>query len=243
MKTHVVKAREVERRWVHIDADGQVVGPARDAGRRHSARQGQADLHAVHGLGRFRDHHELRQGQDHAAASPSSGRTTKYSGYQGGLKTESLREMFDAQARRSRVPRRVAACCRTPSSAARRSRSCACSQVPSIRTSRSSPKFARWADPAARVTLAATPSDQALAHRSEGGTMPQPTAYMATGRRKEAVARVRIVSGSGQQMVNGRPMRDYLGRDSLVRQVLQPLEVAQTATTFDIRARTCTAAV
>lgn len=66
--------------------------------------------------------------------------------------------------------------------------------------------------------------------------MPQPTAYMATGRRKEAVARVRIVSGSGQQVVNGRPMRDYLCRDSLVRQVLQPLEVAQTATTFDIRA-------
>ena len=66
--------------------------------------------------------------------------------------------------------------------------------------------------------------------------MPQPTAYMATGRRKEAVARVRIVSGSGQQIVNGRSLRDYLCRDSLVRQVLQPLEVAQTATTFDIRA-------
>ena len=26
MKTHVVKAGEVERRWVHIDADGQVLG-------------------------------------------------------------------------------------------------------------------------------------------------------------------------------------------------------------------------
>ncbi len=66
--------------------------------------------------------------------------------------------------------------------------------------------------------------------------MPQPTAYMATGRRKEAVARVRIVSGTGQQIVNGRPMREYLCRDSLVRQVLQPLEVAQTAMTFDLRA-------
>lgn len=64
--------------------------------------------------------------------------------------------------------------------------------------------------------------------------MPQTTAYMATGRRKEAVARVRIASGSGQQSVNGRSLRDYLGRDSLVRQVLQPLEVAQSATTFDL---------
>jgi small subunit ribosomal protein S9 len=57
---------------------------------------------------------------------------------------------------------------------------------------------------------------------------------MATGRRKEAVARVRIANGSGQQSVNGRSLREYLGRDSLVRQVLQPFEVAQSATTFDL---------
>ncbi len=64
--------------------------------------------------------------------------------------------------------------------------------------------------------------------------MAQPTAYLATGRRKEAVARVRLVAGTGQQLVNGRPLRDYLQRDSLVRAVLQPLEAAQTPTTFDI---------
>jgi len=64
--------------------------------------------------------------------------------------------------------------------------------------------------------------------------MASPTAYMATGRRKEAVARVRLVAGSGQQTVNGRPMRDYLQREVLLRTVLQPLESAQTATTFDI---------
>jgi small subunit ribosomal protein S9 len=57
---------------------------------------------------------------------------------------------------------------------------------------------------------------------------------MATGRRKEAVARVRLVAGSGQQTVNGRPMRDYQQREVLLRTVLQPLESAQTATTFDI---------
>jgi small subunit ribosomal protein S9 len=64
--------------------------------------------------------------------------------------------------------------------------------------------------------------------------MAQPTAYMATGRRKEAVARVRLVTGTGQQTVNGRPLREYLQRESLVRQVMQPLEAAQTAATFDI---------
>jgi small subunit ribosomal protein S9 len=64
--------------------------------------------------------------------------------------------------------------------------------------------------------------------------MPSPTTYLATGRRKEAVARVRIVPGSGQQTVNGRPMREYLQRESLLRAVLQPLETAQSPTAFDI---------
>ena len=52
-------------------------------------------------------------------------------------------------------------------------------------------------------------------------------AIYATGRRKEAVARVRMVPGSGNVHVNGRPIREYLRRDSLVRQVMQPLEAAQ----------------
>jgi small subunit ribosomal protein S9 len=59
---------------------------------------------------------------------------------------------------------------------------------------------------------------------------------MATGRRKEAVARVRIVPGAGQHLVNGRPLNEYLRRETLVRQVLRPLEIAAPATNFDIHA-------
>jgi len=62
-------------------------------------------------------------------------------------------------------------------------------------------------------------------------------AIYATGRRKEAVARVRLVPGSGDMLVNGRPIREYLRRDSLVRQVLQPFEAAQVTGTLDLRAR------
>ena len=62
-------------------------------------------------------------------------------------------------------------------------------------------------------------------------------AVFATGRRKEAVARVRLVAGSGEMQVNGRPMRDFLHRDSLVRHVMQPFEAAQVEGTFDLRAR------
>ena len=59
----------------------------------------------------------------------------------------------------------------------------------------------------------------------------------ATGRRKEAVARVRLIPGTGDMQVNGRPMRDYLHRDSLVREVMQAFEAAQIEGTFDLRAR------
>jgi len=62
-------------------------------------------------------------------------------------------------------------------------------------------------------------------------------AVFATGRRKEAVARVRLIPGNGDMQVNGRPMRDYLHRDSLVRQVMQAFEAAQIEGTFDLRAR------
>ena len=59
----------------------------------------------------------------------------------------------------------------------------------------------------------------------------------ATGRRKEAIARVRLTPGSGNLQVNGRPLRDYLHRESLVRMVIQPFEVAQATEAFDLVAR------
>jgi small subunit ribosomal protein S9 len=58
-----------------------------------------------------------------------------------------------------------------------------------------------------------------------------------TGRRKEAVARVRLVVGTGRHLVNDRPIADYLTRDSLVRQALHALNVTQSAEKFDILAR------
>ena len=58
-----------------------------------------------------------------------------------------------------------------------------------------------------------------------------------TGRRKEAVARVRLVVGTGRHLVNDRPIADYLTRDSLVRQALHALTVTQTGQKFDMLAR------
>ena len=57
------------------------------------------------------------------------------------------------------------------------------------------------------------------------------------GRRKDARARVRIKPGSGNIVVNGRPIREYLARDVLVMLAQQPFEVTETQGRFDVRVR------
>ncbi|MDK1021726.1 MAG: 30S ribosomal protein S9 [Candidatus Hydrogenedentes bacterium] len=57
------------------------------------------------------------------------------------------------------------------------------------------------------------------------------------GRRKDARARVRIKPGSGNIIVNGRPIREYLARDVLVMLAQQPFEVTETQGRFDVRVR------
>ena len=61
--------------------------------------------------------------------------------------------------------------------------------------------------------------------------------YWGTGRRKAAIARVRLVPGSGKVVINDRPVEDYLGgREALLRQVNLPLEATQNEGRFDILA-------
>jgi small subunit ribosomal protein S9 len=60
--------------------------------------------------------------------------------------------------------------------------------------------------------------------------------YYGTGRRKSAAARVFISPGSGQIVVNGRPLDQFFGRETARMIVRQPLEVAEMANRFDIKA-------
>ncbi len=62
--------------------------------------------------------------------------------------------------------------------------------------------------------------------------------FYATGRRKEAIARVWLIpGGSGNVTVNDCPLWDYLhGRISLVEQVLEPFRVTNTLGMFDVKA-------
>lgn len=59
----------------------------------------------------------------------------------------------------------------------------------------------------------------------------------ATGRRKNATANVQVFSGSGQITINGRPVLDYLKRETLVMLVERPLQVAESMGRYDIVAR------
>jgi small subunit ribosomal protein S9 len=56
-----------------------------------------------------------------------------------------------------------------------------------------------------------------------------------TGRRKSAVARVRMYPGSGSITVNGKEMTDYFGGRGLLHViVLQPLELTEKTSQYDI---------
>jgi len=62
--------------------------------------------------------------------------------------------------------------------------------------------------------------------------------FEATGRRKTSVARVRMLSGSGNIFINGRSVEDYLRRDSLEMILVQPLQLTETRERFDIHIST-----
>ena len=56
-----------------------------------------------------------------------------------------------------------------------------------------------------------------------------------TGRRKSSVARVFIKKGSGQIVINGKPIGDYFGRQTSIMIVKQPLLLTANETAFDIK--------
>ena len=58
--------------------------------------------------------------------------------------------------------------------------------------------------------------------------------YYGTGRRKTAIARVFLRAGSGQFVVNDKPVDAFFSRETGRMVVRQPLELTQHTTTFDI---------
>ncbi len=64
---------------------------------------------------------------------------------------------------------------------------------------------------------------------------PKTIEYLGTGRRKTAVARVRLASGSGKIVINGRAFETYFPLETQRSVVSQPLTITGTADKMDVR--------
>ena len=64
--------------------------------------------------------------------------------------------------------------------------------------------------------------------------MAQTQEFIATGRRKTSVARIRMTPGSGKIDINGRSFEDYFPSIPLQNIVLQPLQTAKMVNTYDV---------
>lgn len=62
--------------------------------------------------------------------------------------------------------------------------------------------------------------------------------FQGTGRRKRAVARVRLTLGTGNITINKKPLDEYFPRESLKQIVRQPLDVTQSLNRFDVTVST-----
>ena len=59
--------------------------------------------------------------------------------------------------------------------------------------------------------------------------------FLGTGRRKTAVARVRLAAGSGKITINGRSLEKYFLTETQRAEVVQPLKLTDNAAKFDVR--------
>jgi small subunit ribosomal protein S9 len=63
--------------------------------------------------------------------------------------------------------------------------------------------------------------------------------YYATGRRKTAVARTRLMPGEGNITINNRLIDQYFTLESAKMLVRQPLELTGTHSRFDVKVNVC----
>jgi small subunit ribosomal protein S9 len=64
--------------------------------------------------------------------------------------------------------------------------------------------------------------------------MAQTQEFIATGRRKTSVARIRMTPGSGKIDINGKSFEDYFPTIPLQNTVLQPLQVVKLTNSYDL---------
>jgi small subunit ribosomal protein S9 len=68
--------------------------------------------------------------------------------------------------------------------------------------------------------------------------MAETQEFIATGRRKTAVARIRMTPGSGKIDINGKSFEDYFPTVPLQNTILQPLQVVKLTSAYNISVNT-----
>src|SRR4051812_35851009 len=68
--------------------------------------------------------------------------------------------------------------------------------------------------------------------------MAETQEFIATGRRKTSVARIRMTPGSGKIDINGKSFEDYFPTIPLQNTVLQPLQVVKLTNSYDLSINT-----
>ena len=63
--------------------------------------------------------------------------------------------------------------------------------------------------------------------------------YQAVGRRKKAIARVRLIPGDGKIVINGRDIDNYFGLETLKMNVRQPLALTSLEGRYDVLVNVC----
>lgn len=66
--------------------------------------------------------------------------------------------------------------------------------------------------------------------------MEQENTYYATGRRKTAIARTWIKPGSGEIVINNRPVEDYFPIEIIRADMIQPFKITNTLGSYDVKA-------
>ncbi len=66
--------------------------------------------------------------------------------------------------------------------------------------------------------------------------MEQENTYYATGRRKTAIARTWIKPGSGEIVINNRPVEEYFPIETIRTDLIQPFKITNTSGSYDVKA-------
>jgi small subunit ribosomal protein S9 len=64
--------------------------------------------------------------------------------------------------------------------------------------------------------------------------LAEKVAYRATGKRKESVARVTLVPGTGKVTVNDKDFNAYFGREAMTTSIIEPLKLTGNESAYDV---------